>query len=202
MCSGRLASVGLASQTAKFLLCSMPCTVKVVSTIRFSAERYEYHIRVLLSIPSVQVVQSAGSIAGSPSSCQQRQHGGVAPSLARCVFNQATTPTVTALYTIATLTNAGKTMLAKAVAHHTTAAFIRVVGSEFVQKYLGEGPRMVRDVFRLAKENEPAIIFIDEVLHQGLGSSVQGLRAQGLRGPGCRADSAWSVVTRACQCVN
>jgi 26S proteasome regulatory subunit T3 len=57
----------------------------------------------------------------------------------------------------------GKTMLAKAVAHHTTAAFIRVVGSEFVQKYLGEGPRMVRDVFRLAKENAPAIIFIDEV---------------------------------------
>jgi len=54
-------------------------------------------------------------------------------------------------------------MLAKAVAHHTTAAFIRVVGSEFVQKYLGEGPRMVRDVFRLAKENSPAIIFIDEV---------------------------------------
>ena len=57
----------------------------------------------------------------------------------------------------------GKTMLAKAVAHHTTAAFIRVVGSEFVQKYLGEGPRMVRDVFRLAKENAPAIVFVDEV---------------------------------------
>jgi 26S proteasome regulatory subunit T3 len=57
----------------------------------------------------------------------------------------------------------GKTMLAKAVAAHTTAAFIRVVGSEFVQKYLGEGPRMVRDVFRLAKENSPAIIFIDEI---------------------------------------
>lgn len=54
-------------------------------------------------------------------------------------------------------------MLAKAVAHHTTAAFIRVVGSEFVQKYLGEGPRMVRDVFRLAKENSPSIVFIDEV---------------------------------------
>lgn len=57
----------------------------------------------------------------------------------------------------------GKTMLVKAVAHHTKAAFIRVVGSEFVQKYLGEGPRMVRDVFRLARENAPSIIFIDEV---------------------------------------
>ena len=54
-------------------------------------------------------------------------------------------------------------MLAKAVAHHTTAAFLRVVGSELVQKYLGEGPRMVRDIFRMAKENSPAIIFIDEV---------------------------------------
>ncbi|XP_017057650.1 26S proteasome regulatory subunit 6B [Drosophila ficusphila] len=57
----------------------------------------------------------------------------------------------------------GKTMLAKAVAHHTTANFIRVVGSEFVQKYLGEGPRMVRDLFRLAKQNAPSVIFIDEI---------------------------------------
>ena len=57
----------------------------------------------------------------------------------------------------------GKTMLVKAVAHHTTASFIRVNGSEFVQKYLGEGPRMVRDVFRLARENSPCIIFIDEI---------------------------------------
>lgn len=57
----------------------------------------------------------------------------------------------------------GKTMLAKAVAHHTQASFIKLVGSEFVQKYLGEGPRMVRDVFRLARENAPAIIFVDEI---------------------------------------
>merc|ERR1719171_2511176 len=57
----------------------------------------------------------------------------------------------------------GKTMLAKAVANHTKAAYIRANGSEFVQKYLGEGPRMVRDVFRLAVENSPAIIFIDEI---------------------------------------
>ncbi|CAL5321130.1 unnamed protein product [Camellia sinensis] len=54
-------------------------------------------------------------------------------------------------------------MLHGAVAHHTTAAFIRVVGSAFVQKYLDEGPRMVRNIFRLAKENAPAIILIDEV---------------------------------------
>ena len=57
----------------------------------------------------------------------------------------------------------GKTMLVKAVANSTTTNFIRVVGSEFVQKYLGEGPRMVRDVFRMARENAPAIIFIDEI---------------------------------------
>lgn len=93
----------------------------------------------------------------------------------------------------------GKTMLAKAVANATTASFISMVGSEFVQKYLGEvwwahshtlllhthtmlthlvtcdcptpepdpptaqGPRMVRDVFRLARQNEPSIVFIDEI---------------------------------------
>merc|ERR1712232_140998 len=57
----------------------------------------------------------------------------------------------------------GKTMLAKAVANQTSAAIIRMVGSEFVQKYLGEGPRMVRDVFRMARENQPSIVFIDEI---------------------------------------
>merc|ERR1712137_778517 len=57
----------------------------------------------------------------------------------------------------------GKAMMAKAVANSTNATFISMVGSEFVQKYLGEGPRMVRDVFRLAKENSPCIVFIDEV---------------------------------------
>ena len=57
----------------------------------------------------------------------------------------------------------GKTMMARAVAAMTDAAFIRVVASEFVQKYLGEGPRMVRDVFRMARENSPCIIFIDEI---------------------------------------
>lgn len=57
----------------------------------------------------------------------------------------------------------GKTMMAKAVAAQTIASFIHVIGSEFVQKYLGDGSRMVRDVFRIAKENAPTIIFIDEV---------------------------------------
>jgi len=57
----------------------------------------------------------------------------------------------------------GKTMLAKAIAHHTEANFIHMVGSEFVQKWLGEGARLVRDTFRLARQNKPCIIFIDEI---------------------------------------
>ncbi|MDO5845485.1 MAG: proteasome-activating nucleotidase [Methanocorpusculum sp.] len=57
----------------------------------------------------------------------------------------------------------GKTLLAKAAAHETKAVFIRVVGSELVQKYIGEGARLVRELFALAREKAPAIIFIDEV---------------------------------------
>jgi proteasome regulatory subunit len=57
----------------------------------------------------------------------------------------------------------GKTMLAKAVASMSNATFIRVVGSEFVQKYIGEGARIVREVFRLARRKAPTILFIDEI---------------------------------------
>lgn len=57
----------------------------------------------------------------------------------------------------------GKTLLAKAVAGETKATFIRVVGSEFVQKFIGEGARIVREVFELAKRKAPSIIFIDEL---------------------------------------
>ena len=57
----------------------------------------------------------------------------------------------------------GKTLLAKAVANSTSATFLRVVGSELIQKYLGEGPKMVRELFRVADENAPTIIFIDEI---------------------------------------
>lgn len=57
----------------------------------------------------------------------------------------------------------GKTILAKAVAQSTDATFMRVVGSEFVQKYIGEGARLVRELFELAKSKSPAIIFIDEL---------------------------------------
>ena len=72
------------------------------------------------------------------------------------------------------------------VANSTTAAFIRVVGSEFVQKYLGEGPRMVRDVFRLAKENEPAVRAL-RVSHWGMIV--------------CRSASHRSRVACVCLCV-
>ena len=57
----------------------------------------------------------------------------------------------------------GKTLLAKAVAHETNANFMRVVGSELVQKYIGEGARLVRELFDLAKKKSPTIIFIDEI---------------------------------------
>jgi 26S proteasome regulatory subunit T6 len=57
----------------------------------------------------------------------------------------------------------GKTLLARAVAHHTECTFIRVSGSELVQKFIGEGSRMVRELFVLAREHAPSIIFMDEI---------------------------------------
>ena len=57
----------------------------------------------------------------------------------------------------------GKTLLAKAVARESEATFIRVVASEFVNKFIGEGARLVREVFRLARQKAPSIIFIDEI---------------------------------------
>eukprot|EP00455_Lapot_gusevi_P014760 TRINITY_DN1741_c0_g1_i1.p1 TRINITY_DN1741_c0_g1~~TRINITY_DN1741_c0_g1_i1.p1 ORF type:complete len:447 (-),score=176.18 TRINITY_DN1741_c0_g1_i1:159-1499(-) len=57
----------------------------------------------------------------------------------------------------------GKTLLAKAVANETSATFLRVVGSELIQKYLGDGPKLVREIFRVADEHAPSIVFIDEI---------------------------------------
>ncbi len=57
----------------------------------------------------------------------------------------------------------GKTMLARAVANQTDATFIKMAGSELVQKFIGEGARLVRDLFELAREHEPSVIFIDEI---------------------------------------
>lgn len=57
----------------------------------------------------------------------------------------------------------GKTLLARAVAHHTDCTFIRVSGNELVQKYIGEGARMVRELFVMARQHAPSIIFMDEI---------------------------------------
>ncbi len=57
----------------------------------------------------------------------------------------------------------GKTLLAKAVAHHTNATFIRLVASELISKWIGESARLVREVFRYARMKAPSIIFIDEI---------------------------------------
>ncbi|KAL3906272.1 MAG: hypothetical protein SGILL_009338 [Bacillariaceae sp.] len=66
----------------------------------------------------------------------------------------------------------GKTLLARAVAHHTDCTFIRVSGAELVQKYIGEGSRMVRELFIMARESAPSIIFMDEI--DSIGSSRGG----------------------------
>ncbi len=57
----------------------------------------------------------------------------------------------------------GKTLIAKAVAHEAEARFIRMSGSELVHKFIGEGAGLVRELFQLARENDKAIIFIDEI---------------------------------------
>ncbi len=57
----------------------------------------------------------------------------------------------------------GKTLIAKAVAHRAKATFIRMSGTELVQKYIGEGAHLVRDVFDIAREKAPSIVFIDEI---------------------------------------
>jgi proteasome regulatory subunit len=57
----------------------------------------------------------------------------------------------------------GKTILAKAVAASTNATFMEVVGSELVQKFIGEGAKLVKEVFKMAREKAPTIVFIDEI---------------------------------------
>jgi proteasome regulatory subunit len=57
----------------------------------------------------------------------------------------------------------GKTMLAKAVANETDATFIKMAGSELVHKFIGEGAKLVRDLFEVARDNQPAVLFIDEI---------------------------------------
>ncbi|EGD78802.1 peptidase 26S subunit [Salpingoeca rosetta] len=72
----------------------------------------------------------------------------------------------------------GKTLLARAVAHHTECSFIRVSGSELVQKYIGEGSRMVRELFVMARQHAPSIIFMDEI------DSIGSARMSGGKGGG------------------
>ena len=57
----------------------------------------------------------------------------------------------------------GKTLLAKAVARSSSSTFIQVVGSELVQKFIGEGAKLVKEIFQLAREKAPSIVYIDEL---------------------------------------
>ena len=67
----------------------------------------------------------------------------------------------------------GKTLSAKAVAAATDSCFIRILGSELVQKYVGEGARMVREIFSLARSKKAAILFFDEV--DSIGGARSGM---------------------------
>lgn len=68
----------------------------------------------------------------------------------------------------------GKTLVARAVANKTEACFIRVIGSELVQKYIGEGARLVREIFNMARQKKAAIIFFDEIDSIGGARSDEG----------------------------
>ncbi|MBS3137086.1 proteasome-activating nucleotidase [Candidatus Woesearchaeota archaeon] len=57
----------------------------------------------------------------------------------------------------------GKTLLAKAVANSTNSTFIEIVGSELVQKFIGEGAKLIKEIFQLARDKAPSIVFIDEI---------------------------------------
>jgi len=81
----------------------------------------------------------------------------------------------------------GKTLLAQAVAHHADATFIRMSGSELVHKYIGEGARLVRDVFQLAREKSPTILFVDEI------DAVGGRCNKSHRSSRSRAAAPWQV---------
>jgi len=77
------------------------------------------------------------------------------------------------------LPGTGKTLMARAVANETSATFIRVIGSELVQKYIGEGARLVREVFQFAREKGPSILFIDEL--DAIGSKRLDIATSGDR---------------------
>ncbi|KFQ30128.1 26S protease regulatory subunit 4, partial [Merops nubicus] len=81
----------------------------------------------------------------------------------------------------------GKTLLAKAVANQTSATFLRVVGSELIQKYLGDGPKLVRELFRVAEEHAPSIVFIDEIDAIGTKRRVHRLPPRAGTARGSRA---------------
>lgn len=74
----------------------------------------------------------------------------------------------------------GKTLLAKAVANSTSATFLRIVGSELLQKYLGDGPKLVREIFKVADAHAPSIIFIDEI--DAIGRKRYDTDSSGTRG--------------------
>ena len=92
----------------------------------------------------------------------------------------------------------GKTLIAKAVAHEAKATFIRMSGSELVHKFIGEGAGLVRELFQLARERAPAIVFIDEI--DAVGSMRTTTVPPAVRkssGPSCSSSPRWTDLTTA-----
>ncbi|EDM06375.1 peptidase (prosome, macropain) 26S subunit, ATPase 5, isoform CRA_d [Rattus norvegicus] len=118
---------------------------------RLQAQRNELNAKVRLLREELQLLQEQGSYVGEVVRAMDKKK-----VLVKGVLLYGPPGT-------------GKTLLARAVAHHTDCTFIRVSGSELVQKFIGEGARMVRELFVMAREHAPSIIFMDEI--DSIGSS-------------------------------
>ncbi|KZZ98051.1 proteasome-activating nucleotidase [Ascosphaera apis ARSEF 7405] len=117
---------------------------------------------VLLHHKTVSIVESYADIGGLESQIQEVREAVELPLLHPELYEEMgiRPPKGVILYGGP---GTGKTLLAKAVANQTSATFLRIVGSELIQKYLGDGPRLVRQIFQVAADHAPSIIFIDEI---------------------------------------
>lgn len=83
--------------------------------------------------------------------------------LSVCNYDTFVDPCISVNFDVVIQFGLTKPFYFQAVANSTSATFLRVVGSELIQKYLGDGPKLVRELFRVADDLSPSIVFIDEI---------------------------------------